>query len=120
MSTLTKSEYENEIKELAAGIWEEALSEAEGDTEEAEQLAYELTYERVDGHLWIIYTGYHKDVLAFTGNEGAYEDVYCKEDLGAILCEGGLDKLNRIMAYFAMQADILQALYEIKEDLTND
>ena len=116
MSTLTKSEYENEIKELAAGIWEEALSDAEGDTEEAEQLAYGLTHEWVDGHQWIIYYSYHTDVLAFTENEGAYKDVYCNDDLGAIVSEGGLDKLNAIMAYFAMNTDVLQALHEIKED----
>jgi len=116
MTSLTSTEYDNEIKELAADIWEEALSQAEGDTGEAEQLAYELTHEWVDGHQWIIYTSYHKDVLAFTENEGAYKDVYCNDDLGAILCEGGMDKLHTIMAYFAMQTDVLQALSEIKED----
>ena len=116
MTSLTNTEYENEIKELAAGIWEEALSQAEGDTEEAEQLAYELTNEWVDGHQWIIYYSYHKDVLAFSENEGAYKDVYCNEDIGAIVSEGGINTLNTIMAFLAMQTDVLQALSEIKED----
>ena len=116
MSTLTKSKYYNEIKEMAADIWEEALFQAEGDTEEAEQLAYDLTHEWVDGHQWVIYYSYHKDVLACTENEDAYKDVYCNEDLGAIVSEGGLDKLNTIVAYFAMNTDVLEALHEIKED----
>ena len=112
MTSLTNTEYDNEIKELAADIWEEALSQAEGDTEEAEQLAYELTHEWVDSHQWVIYTSYHKDVLAFTENEGAFEDVYCNEGIAAIVSEGGLITLNTIMTYFAMQADVLQALHE--------
>ena len=123
MNTLTKSEYENEIKELAAGIWEEALSQAEGDSdfsiinmEEAEELAYELAPVWVDDHQWIKDNSYHTDVLAFTENEGSYKDVYCNDDIGVILSEGGLDKLNTIMAYFAMNRDVLEALHEIKED----
>ena len=119
MTSLTNTEYDTEIEEIAADIWEKALTQAEGDKQEAEQLAYEWVCQLVGGHQWIIYTSYHKDVLAFTGNEGAYKDVYGNDDLGAILCEGGLDKLNTIMAHFAMQADILQVLSEIKGDSSN-
>ena len=53
MTPLTNTEYGYEIEELAADVWEEALSQAEGDKE---------------------------------------------------------------MAYFAMQADILEALHEYRED----
>ena len=116
MSTLTKSEYENEIKEIAAGIWEEAVAQAEGDTEEAEELTYDLTHDWVDNHQWVIYNVYHKDILSLSENEDAYKDVYCNEDLGSILSEDGFDKLYTLMAYFAIQADISQALHEIKED----
>ena len=61
MTTLTNAEYDNEIEKLAAGIWEEALTQAEGDKEEAEQLAYALTHEWVDGHQWIIYYSCYKE-----------------------------------------------------------
>ena len=116
MTTLTNAEYGCEIEELAAGIWEEALTQAEGNTEEVEQLAYELIHDWVDSHQWVVYTVYHRDVLTFTENEGAYKDVYGNDDLGSIVREGGLDKLNTIMVYFAMQADILEALHEYRED----
>ncbi len=119
MSALTKSEYENEIKELAASIWEEARSQVEDDGETYGSMSdyvHGSTFEWVDSHQWVIYSAYHRDVIALSKNEDAYRDVYSNADLGQILGEGGLKKVDTIMAFYAMLADVQQAVSEYTED----
>ena len=119
MTTLTNAEYENEIKEMAAGIWEEALSQVEGDGEtygSTSDYVYGSTFEWVDSHQWIINNAYHKNVIALSENEDAYKGVYSNEGLGQILVEGGLDHVHTIMAFYAMLADVQQVLSEYIED----
>jgi len=111
----TESQYHQEIKDLASALYEDALAENDNDHDQAEDAIYSDSRlsELVDSHQWVIYT-YSNDLVArFSDNAEAYRDFYDNESIGQIVTDKGLEGMKPIIAYFAMQQDISDALYEL-------
>jgi hypothetical protein len=116
----TQYEYTKEIEGLASNIVTEAIqtveenngSEFDGfdDTKEAAMDLIHDTYlhETIDGHQWVIYCGYNLDVLKYSDNPD-----YMIDNLGGeseILASQGLSGLHTALAFWAMYADVQDAL----------
>ena len=111
----TESQYHQEIKDLASDLYDEALEQNDNDHDQAEDAIFDYRLsELVDGHQWVIYT-YSNDLVArFSDNAEAYRDCYDNESIGQIVTDKGLEGMKPIIAYFAMQQDISDALYELE------
>ena len=107
-----KQEYYKEIQDLAHDIWAEALDQSDNDKDEAQELINDLVHEVVDGHQWVIYYHYHDQVIRYSMNSDAYLDIYDNESLGDYVRDNGVDGLNTMMSYWAMQQDVTDNIYE--------
>lgn len=107
-----KAEYYKEIAELAEYIWSEALKQSRKYKDEAEDLAYDILHETVDGHRWVIYTHYNEQVRRYSMNYEAYLDIYDDEGLGDYVRDKGVAGLISMIAYYAMLQDIQDYLHE--------
>ena len=110
---LSRKEYQTEVNELAHDIWSEALEQSDNDKDDAQDLINETIHERVDGHHWVIYTRYHHAILAHSTNENAFQDVYCDHTAGEYLANNGIDAMITTMAFYAIEADVRDAIYEV-------
>ena len=110
-------EYNEGIRTLAADMVTEVMQETDNNREEAEEIINDSRlHETIDGHEWIIYYAYNDDVLRFSDNDEAYKDIYCDEDLGRLISEGGLDSAKTMMAFWAMYQDVQEQLDEAFDD----
>lgn len=98
---ITASDYWNEIRSIAENVKQD-VRENEGDVSEA-------VHDAIDGHQWVIYTGYNLDVLKHCSDESAGIDEGLI-DANAALAEGGLSKLTAQLAYCAMERDVYDEL----------
>ena len=111
----TSTEYHNEISDLAANLYTEALEQNDNDHESAiDAIHDQLLHELVDGHQWVIYTYSNELVERFSDNAEAFKDVYDSESIGALVADQGLDSVKPIIAYFAMYQDISDRLNELE------
>jgi len=106
------TEYHNEVRLIAEDVYKLALEAHPEDRDEQDEFVYERVNEVVDGHMWVIYYSYNLSVLQHTANPEAYQDIYSNEDLGSIVSEHGLGGLHSTIVYFAMVADINEAIYD--------
>lgn len=115
---ISQNDYTKEILEIAESMVETAFDEYDEveTVEDAEELINDtLLHEAIDGHQWVIYYAYNDDVLKHSDNDEAYQDVYCNEDLGALVAEKGIDGVKPMMAYFAMYQDVQDHLSDALE-----
>jgi hypothetical protein len=96
---MTKAEYYNEIKSLAeyfsiGGDWQEEIGGKRSDA----------IHEVIDSHQFVIYYSKAADVIHHSGNSNAMF-----EELGAQEIDD-IDTLNTQAAFFAMVADIWEAI----------
>ena len=111
----TSYEYHQEIKDLASDLYDEALARNDNDHDLAEDAIFEgMLSELVDGHQWIIYTYSNELVARFSDNSEAYRYCYDNESIGQIVTDKGLEGMKPIIAYFAMEYDISEALHELE------
>ena len=111
----TESQYHQEIKDIASDLYDEALDQNDNDHDQAEDAIFDrMLHELVDGHQWVIYTYSNELVARFSYNAEAYRDCYDNESIGQIVTDKGLEGMKPIIAYFAMQQDICDALYELE------
>lgn len=110
----TESQYRQEIKDLASDLYDEALAQNDNDHDQAEDAIFDyMLHELVDGHEWVIYT-YSNDLVArFSDNSEAYMECFDSESIGQIVTDNGLDGMKPYIAYFAMEYDISDALYQL-------
>ena len=97
--SITYKEYNEEIKRLAGAIQAE-VNEYGGDL-------YDLADQSVDGHQWVIYYAYNSDVVDASPNADAWEDVYSREDIGALVVDRGMKGALAAQAFFAMLTDLM-------------
>lgn len=116
MDTITQASYNEEIQDLATNLVEELMQEHDNDRDIAEEAAHDRLHETIDGHQWVIYYAYNDEVLRFSDNDEAYQDVYCNEDLGALVADKGIDGVKPMMAYFAMYQDVSELLEQAFDD----
>ena len=111
----TESQYHQEIRELASDLYDEALEQNDNDHDQADDAIFDyMLAELVDSHQWVIYTYSNELVARFSDNAEAYRDCYDNESIGQIVTDKGLEGMKPIIAYFAMQQDICDALYELE------
>lgn len=114
MNNITRKEYIKEIEDLATCLVDDAamVHAALEITRESvfDSIMDSLLHETIDCHQWIIYYAYNDDVLRYTSNVDAYEDVYDNESLGELVKEKGFDDAKMMMAYYAMYNDVLEQL----------
>ena len=103
---MNNGEYYAEIQELADDLVSDCRN---GDIESSDDLS-DRVHEMVDGHEWIIYTGYAQEVVVISDNDG-----YSVENFGAdcIVTDGCIDW--SVLAYGAMYADLWEALYVVDD-----
>lgn len=106
---ITREQYWNEIKSIAR----DALDESRGDLEKAD----EYVHETVDGHEWVIYYAHNADVISYTENEHAVEDLG-PEEISRAMSEGGTSRVLMIIAFFAMRADVMDHVHALSDTLT--
>jgi len=99
------TEYRTEIKDVAEGIIEECLNHG--------QELSSMIHETIDGHQWIIYTRYHDEILRYSENAEAYEDIFTDEQIGERVAEGGLAAAIAEKAFYAMDQDVRDAISEL-------
>lgn len=100
---MEKTEYYNEIAELAEEVIEEAKRQAEKE-EEIEEAARELLFEFVEGHRYAIYHKYHLPILEISENA----EYLIDNNIGGAeeaLKKGGLSGLHAALAFWAVYAD---------------
>ena len=110
---LSRQEYHKEINEIAIDLWDKALEDANDDKDEAQDLVHDWIHELVDSHQWIIYTYYHNLVLHHSSNHDAYLEAYDNHSLGQLVADKGVDGLQMVMTFYAMEGDIRDAIYEV-------
>tara|TARA_R110000737_G_scaffold76005_1_gene106358 strand:- start:1977 stop:2330 length:354 start_codon:yes stop_codon:yes gene_type:complete len=99
---MTKSEYYNEIKSLAeyfatGGEWETEYQDRHDDRSSA-------IHELIDGHQFVIYYSKAADVVRHSDNSNAMFEELGQQEVK------DLDTLNTQLAFFAMVADIWEAI----------
>lgn len=111
MDSITQKEYWDEVRETAEMIAKECR--------EHEQDRYDMLRERAGDHQWVIYTFYNFDVLKWTRNADAWEEVYGSIGEVAESCNCSSELYMRL-ASFAFGADVSDALADIPEDADED
>ena len=103
---MTSHEYWKQVD----GIVSDLIEEGQADKLDTDELTERL-HETIDGHEWVIYTGYHYEVLQHSPNDG-----YSVENFGAdsIVKDGVLD--TAALAYGALYGDVSERLYRRIED----
>ena len=115
MTNITYKEYQDEISDLAEDLYKEAGEEHPEDEDDRNKFMRERLHEIADGHQWIIDNTYNLSVYEHSSNPDMYQDIYGNDDLGAIVSEQGLNTPHRTIAYWAMQDDIEQAVYQLDQ-----
>lgn len=116
------SEYKTEIESLAKSIVEEVLEgnfngETTDDMEVRDIINDTALHETIDGHQWIIYTGYNIDVIKNSDNESYAADNFGGEYLADVLKNNGYDQLNTTIAFWCMYADVIEEIHKIIGDM---
>jgi hypothetical protein len=104
--SITYKEYNEEIKRLADEIQAE-VNEYGGDL-------YDLAHQTVDGHQWVIYYTHNNDLVYISDNADAWEEVYTREDIGALVVDRGIYGAQSVQAFFAMLTDLMIELEQME------
>ena len=115
MTEFTYREYRDEISDIAEDLYKATMEEHPEDEDDRNAYILEQVNEIVDGHEWIIYNAYNLSVYEHSPNADAYQDIYGNEELGSIVADRGLLSLHTIIAYWAMQADLEEAVYQLDQ-----
>ena len=89
---MNRREYWEEIESLAQQVTAEARDD--------DRDIYDVLYETIDGHQWIIYTRHHTDVLGHSPNDSAMWDEGLNEGINSH------DEYMQRAAFCAMLADV--------------
>jgi hypothetical protein len=117
MSQFTSSDYWNEVAGLAACLVSESADHNDCSTVDTFDRDIVLEYindsalmETIDGHQWVIYYAYNLSVLEYSNNEDYMVDNIGLEYAGAVLKDKGLSGLHSALAFWALYADVYDAL----------
>ena len=117
---ISGADYWTQVEETAGSVIETAREycceyegdeRIEGSNESLEEhINDNLLHETIDGHEWIIYYSYNLDVLQHSANQD-----YMIDNLGGaseVLESSGLQGLHQALAYWALYADVQEAIQE--------
>lgn len=113
MDNLSSHDYWKEVSEVAQSILDELEIQSSDDYEDKRDEISDYLFETVDGHQWIIYTFYNKEILRHTNNESYSEDNFGTEGYA----DKSYDEIGLQIAFWAFYADIQDNLYELEQAL---
>lgn len=102
---ITQWEYNAEIERIARDALEEER--------EYGYDAYDIAWEMVDGHRWVIYSANARFIPALASSNG--EDFLINQDLNAIYREDGIAGLYSVIAFACMMEDVQNKLSELRK-----
>ncbi len=114
---ITSHQYWQEVSSIAASLVQESASYLDLETAETfdrdailDHINDSVLHEAIDGHQWVIYYAYNLDVLQHSNNEEYMINNFGCEHAGEVLQEKGLSGLHSALAYWALYADVQDAL----------
>ena len=117
MSQFSSVEYWKEVSSIAACLVSESADYNDCNTIDTfdrdtvlEYINDSALHETIDGHQWVIYYAYNLSVLEYSNNEDYMVDNFGNDEAGAILKEKGLSGLHSALAFWALYADVYDAL----------
>jgi hypothetical protein len=127
MSQFTSVEYWKEVADLAACLVSESADYTDCNTVDTfdkdtilDHINDSALHEVIDGHQWVIYYAYNLSVLEYSNNEDYLIDNFGNDEAGAILKDKGLSGLHCALAYWALYADVSDALSNALEEYENN
>tara|TARA_B100000768_G_scaffold168165_1_gene172827 strand:+ start:360 stop:722 length:363 start_codon:yes stop_codon:yes gene_type:complete len=120
MNTITATDYTAEVKATAFNLVEEVIQETETRDEALELINDSRLHETIDGHQWVIYYAYNLPVLEHSDNAYYMEENLGDDCIAAALKQGGINGLHTALAYWAMYADVQEAIEERFYEIDND
>ena len=120
MNSITAKDYAAEVKSTAFHLVEEVLLETETREEALELINDSRLHETIDGHQWVIYYAYNLPVLECSDNADYMEENLGDDCIAAALKHGGIKGLHTALAFWAMYADVQQAIQERFDEIDND
>lgn len=93
--TITQTEYQQEIQELAEAIQQEA--------KEYGNDLHDVAWETIDSHEWVIYTAKARQVGCFVSNPDAWKEY-------------GGDFSDEVRAFAGMQEDVMDIIHRNDRD----
>lgn len=110
MSENTSQEYWADIRSMVESALSDCGVTNQEEFEDNRDAVYDNLRESVDGSSWIIYNARNLDVIRFTDNEDAYQDIGLEgcADFSEICCR---------VAFCAMERDAYDAVDGIVEEL---
>ena len=121
--TISNTEYWAQVNETAGSVIEtakeqvtitgcETLAEAGFKEAVGEAINDGILHETIDGHQWIIYYSYNLDILQHSGNYEYMVNELGEDTAGQVLKEKGLLGLHQALAFWALYADVQEAIQE--------
>jgi hypothetical protein len=117
MSQFTSVEYWKEVSSIADCLVSESADYNDCNTVDTfnrdtvlEYIVDSALHETIDGHQWVIYYAYNLSVLEYSDNEDYMVDNFGNDEAGAILKEKGLSGLHSALAFWALYADVYDAI----------
>lgn len=109
--SISNNEYWTEVKSIAKNLVSEALAENDNNREEAEEAIndHNMLHETIDSHQWVINNSYNLDVIQHSDGANYYVDNFGGEALEESP-KGGLDTLHCYIAFWALYADVQEAI----------
>ena len=120
MDNITATDYSTEIKATAFNLVEGAILETQTLDEALELINDSRLHETLDGHQWVIYNAYNLPVLEHSDNADYMEENLGDDCLLEALKAGGIKGLHTALAFWAMYADVQDAIQERFDEIDND
>ena len=120
MNTITATDYTAEVKSTAFNLVDEVLLETENRDEALELINDSRLHETIDGHQWVIYYAYNLPVLEHSDNADYMEENLGDDCIAAALKQGGINGLHTALAYWALYADVQEAINDRFDEIDND
>jgi hypothetical protein len=120
MTNITATDYAAEIKATAFNLVDEVMLETANRDEALELINDTRLHETVDGHQWVIYCAYNLPVLEHSDNADYMEENLGDDCIAAALKDGGVNGLHTALAYWALYADVQDAINDRFDEIDND
>ncbi len=117
MSQFTSVEYWKEVSSIAECLVSASADYTDCNTTDTfdkdtilDHINDSALHETIDGHQWVIYYAYNLSVLEYSDNADYMVENLGNEEAGYILKDKGLSGLHTALAYWALYADVYDAL----------
>ena len=104
MSNYSQAEYWQDVQDIAEGACNPDLDRDMGED-------HDFIWDSVDGSAWIIWEYANQKLLSYSPNENAIDGSGYEPNM-----EKGVNHIFMVAAFYAMMADVTDAMYKIQEE----